>query len=368
MKQSTCYLFTLIFSIFLFTTTQAQPDKNFNNASINVSVPVIVNWNKVIVKKEDGKISRKSDPAKAMYLTVNIMVKDLKFNGLSFSGKQIVNFPVYDELKTFSGKLSKDKSKIEFIDIKYNRTKYSIADRKNAHLEEEASLSFRFENIPVKYKSYSFNHETTKIQNVNYSYKRFLDYPVQTESTTEEFVKIDEEKINKYSNCITVKFKEGTPVTKENSSDYLVVIIGGNEEGDSDSESILWGAAAFLVHDFTQVKGLKVLERQHLDKLKKEIELSKSGLVDRKHLVKDGKQREADVEVILMLTDRKPEDIKQEFETLTFRTLIKDVSTGEIADPGFSFTLTYPGSEFFGEKFKEFRTKVVDFTRKYYLF
>lgn len=64
--------------------------------------------------------------------------------------------------------------------------------------------------------------------------------------------------------------------------------------GDAKYQIISKGLTAMIITDLTKVPGLKVLERQKLQKLLDEIKLSQSGLVDQKTLVRSGKLMRAE--------------------------------------------------------------------------
>lgn len=64
--------------------------------------------------------------------------------------------------------------------------------------------------------------------------------------------------------------------------------------GDAKYQIISKGLTAMIITDLTKIPGLKVLERQKLQKLLDEIKLSQSGLVDEKTLIRSGKLMRAE--------------------------------------------------------------------------
>lgn len=79
--------------------------------------------------------------------------------------------------------------------------------------------------------------------------------------------------------------------------------------GDAKYQMISKGLTAMIITDLTKVPGLKVLERQKLQKLLDEIKLSESGLVDKKTMVRSGKLLRAE-KFVFGDFEVKPENVK----------------------------------------------------------
>ena len=132
----------------------------------------------------------------------------MRVNDNVFSGIIIKKYEVLDEVITYKGKVSEDKQMMEFIEITKDQTKYLTGKREV--IEKKVTLSARFENIPTWYGSYRFKYGVTKIISVKYNEEYSIPHHGRTERYTESFVKINEEKITKYTtNCIQASFKPG---------------------------------------------------------------------------------------------------------------------------------------------------------------
>ena len=343
----------------------SQIEDYYHAGYVNVAVPITVKWQKTIDKKNaDGDIIntiKKDDPNKGMYLQINIRVGDLSVNGNSFSGMQIVNFPAYDELKSFHGQVSADKQKIEFIEVVYNKTKYSLPDRSNpkTYLEENVEMSVRFENVPIKFAGYSYKLGTTNITDVSYNKMRHVEYRGQNETIIQTFSSVNESNITKWSTCVGAGFKQGKLKIKEDYNDKLTVIADDKSLENSFVRAVL----ALLMVDFSKIPNLKVLEGRQdiMQKIEQEIKLSESGLVLPESKVESGKFLEPDLEVIVTLIEENKGDIKY-----TVKTTIKDISTGKLADPGFVLkAIAKPG---YVTPIEAYIDEVVEYTKTHFLF
>jgi curli biogenesis system outer membrane secretion channel CsgG len=71
-----------------------------------------------------------------------------------------------------------------------------------------------------------------------------------------------------------------------------------SNRGDASYAALAKGIAAMVISDLSKVPGLKLLERQKVQKLVDEIQLSESGLVSQDNQVKAGRLMRAEKIVV----------------------------------------------------------------------
>ncbi len=102
----------------------------------------------------------------------------------------------------------------------------------------------------------------------------------------------------------------------------IAVLYFDNTSGIADLEPLRKGLADMLITDLSKIKALKIIEREKLEELLKEIELSLSGIVDENSVKEIGKQLGA--EFLLMGSYILFEDM------MRIDTRLVNVETGEI--------------------------------------
>ena len=83
-------------------------------------------------------------------------------------------------------------------------------------------------------------------------------------------------------------------ISKEPPAPNTVAVFTFSNKGDSRYSVFAKGITALVITDLSKVPGLKVLERQKIQKLVGELKLSTSGLVDDKTKVRAGKMMKAE--------------------------------------------------------------------------
>jgi len=193
----------------------AQIEDHYHWFSGKIYIPIIVDHQEVWEHK-NGNIKEIHIPDKQININFNMKAEDMRVNDNVFSGIIIKTSAVLDEVITYRGKVSEDKQVMEYFEITKDDILYLTGKREV--IEKEVTLSARFENIPTWMGSYRFKYGVTKIASVKYNEKYTIPHYGRTESYTESFVKINEDKITEYTtNCVGVGFKPGVlklePVT-----------------------------------------------------------------------------------------------------------------------------------------------------------
>jgi len=169
-------------------------------------IPIIVDHKEKMIYN-DGRKTENNNPKKEITIQVNINTKDMCFSNSVFTGIIIKKIGIaMDEVITYKGKVSKDKKKLEYIEITKESTQYLTGDRKE--VEKTISISAKFENIPVNSwgAGYEYKYGVSKIASVSYNEKYRIPRYGYINSYTEEFVKINEEKIPEYYEGVRVSF------------------------------------------------------------------------------------------------------------------------------------------------------------------
>lgn len=83
-------------------------------------------------------------------------------------------------------------------------------------------------------------------------------------------------------------------LTNEKPEPNTIAVQAFTNRGDPNYEALAKGIAAMVITDLSKVPGLKVLERQKVQKLMDEIKLSESGLVDQSSMLKVGRMMRAE--------------------------------------------------------------------------
>ena len=286
----------------------------------------------------------------------------MRVNDNVFSGIIIKKHTALDEVITYNGKVSEDKQMMEFIEITKDDIQYLTGERKD--IEKKVKLSARFENIPIWYGSYSFKYGVTKITLVKYNEEYSIPHHGRTESYTESFVKINEEKITKYTtNCIGASFKPGNAKISNKINKKVAVILKQNENKDGGT---MKGMGPLIINGFMKISGLKVLERIAIYKITDEIELSQSGLVNPEAKVSADKMMIPDIEVIVTQENRIPVETDLMFESYTVRSKIRIVATGQIIDANLIYNINIKAKATLSWESKdEYVDKVVAFTKNF---
>lgn len=317
----------------LLATVYSAAQTEYQRATLSVSVPVKLKTVKESVSTLQG--ARSETKEETTFIQINANLDNMKVQDRHFSGVSIVKFPVYDEIVSFQGTFSKDKSKIETLSLEYQFVKVHLPDRSKAHLEETKRGSFRFTNIPKNYSGYKFDSEQSKITKAEWKYFYFVEYPGLKETTKTTLISLNPEAITKYTNCISLRLRPSTYVPEASSFDKVAVMtnIGDRFQGDSlDFAGPTKGIMALLIHEFTQVPGLKVLEREELQHLLDEIALSESGLVAPDSRVASDRLLEEDILVVIHL-NKTLLDEDGNINGWLIQPLIVEKATGEVVDP-----------------------------------
>lgn len=347
--------------IFFLTLIYIQGQTEYRRANINISIPAVIEQVKKTLRFETGNVM---EDHKELHISVGFYANldDMQLNGNKFSGIKITSYPISEEIVIFSGVLSEDQHKIESISIDYQYVKYHVPDRSKARIEEKKKGSFTFKNIPKKFTSYSFNFEVSEIMEAKWETYKYLKYRAISETTVSRLIKVNEEKITKWTQCLRIGMKPTNYTTEKPvyNKKLAVVTEGCETSGEVAKEcGPILGIHALLVARFSKVPGLKVLERQNIDLIKQEQELSGSGLVDPDSKVASGKIIDEDILVIIQLQEPISDDPA---DSWYYKLLIKVKETGELIDTGLSYRAS-PNNR----GFEEFAMSAYAYIMKNYL-
>jgi hypothetical protein len=87
-------------------------------------------------------------------------------------------------------------------------------------------------------------------------------------------------------------------LTQDKPEPNTIAVQAFTNRGDPAYAALAKGIAAMVITDLSKIPGLKVLERQKVQKLMDEISLSESGLVSQDNLVKAGRLMRAEKVVV----------------------------------------------------------------------
>lgn len=264
---------------------------------------------------ETGEVTEKKEQQK-IPISVHASLDDMQLNGNNFSGIKVTTYPVSEEIVSFNGVLSDDHQKIETITIRYEYLKYNIADRSKAHVEEKKSASITFKDIPKQYRGYVYDREITKISKARWHQYRYLKYRVISETTISNMIAVDEESITKWTQCISLKMQPTNYIAEAPERNKVAVVTAGCDKKGNEKLKQCGGISwilAMLVHEFTKVPGMIVLEREHMDLILQEYMLSESGLVSEESKIESGKLIDEDILVIIQLVEPSPDDPLETF-------------------------------------------------------
>lgn len=342
MKTTTRIFVTTIIFIMMFGLAHGQNE--YRRGSINISVPSIVEIVKKTRRFETGKVIQNTNEQQT-YIGINVNLDNMKLSGNNFSGLKVTTYPVSEEIISFMGVFSDDKQKIKSISIELNYVKYNIADRSKAHIEETKTANFTFENIPKYIGGYAYDHETSQIKNAEWQKHKYLKYRAISETTNSKLKAIDNERITKYTKCISVRLRPTNYTAEYPDRNKVAVITAGCNEKDKECGPIR-GIFAKLNHKFSKESGLIVLERQNIDKLIQEQKLSESGLVSKDSKIESGKIIDEDILVIIQLQEHTPDDPPN---TYLYKLLVRDKKTGKLDNTGISyrFSMDQPNFDLF---------------------
>ena len=285
----TLKLFFFAIIIILFNKTSiAQIEENYHWFSANISIPIIVNHHETFQRNNADK-KTKHIPYKNIYASISVVAKNMRVTGNNFSGINHIGSEGYDDIQTFHGKISEDKKTIEYIEISRDYTLYSIPDRKKAYVEKKTNVFVRIENIPFDYGLYKSKYGVSKISSVKFKEEYMIKRFSGTTSYTENFVKINNEMITKYTRFATINFKPGNANPKLQEDAKIAVINQSKEIKGLRSDNVMTGLTAIITGELMKIPDLVVLERAKMHKILDEIELSKSGLVNEQTKVESGK-------------------------------------------------------------------------------
>ena len=346
----------VLFAVFLiFNTTEitAQIEDHYHSFSGKIYVPIIVDRQEKM-KFNDGRINEKHIPDKVTSISFYMKAENMHVSKGVFSGIIVKNNLVEDEVITYKGKVSKDRKKLEYIEITKDYTIYVLANRED--VEKTIQFSARFENIPKSYGGYEYKFGTTNIASVSYKEVYAIKRYGYVDSYTETFVKINEKAIaSSYYTGVSAGFKPGELILKLKNEPKIAVI---NQFAASNNESTFGkGISALFISELMKNPKLHVLERVKIQKLLEEIELSQSGLVNEESKVKDGRIMIPDVELIITQENRVPTDINLPLETFTLRSKIRIVKTGQVYNPNLIYNYS-KNMTFDSESFEEYLSKV----------
>lgn len=208
MKSAIKLFFIAIILLFFNKISNAQIEEHYHSFWAIIAIPVIVDHQEAYQPNKGDK-KEKHIPDKPIYISLHIKVEDMNVNENNFSGISIEKSAGHDDIKTFHGEVSEDKQMIEYIEITRDYILYSIPDRERAYIENKTTVSIRIEDIPFYFGQYKYKYGVSKITSVKYKEEYVIKRYGGTQSHTDNFVKVDDEKINKYSSCISLGFKPG---------------------------------------------------------------------------------------------------------------------------------------------------------------
>lgn len=333
MKTNIKIVITAIVLLSFHTKVTAQIEDHYHSFSGRINVPIIVERNEVM-KYNDGRKIEKNIPDKVTYISFYMNAENMHVSKGVFSGVIVKNGSVEDEVITYKGKVSNDKKKLEYIEIKRDYTVYVLYTRED--VEKTISFSARFENIPKSYGGYKYEYGITNIASVSYNEEYAIPRYGYVDSYTETFVKINEKSISSYYTGVGVDFKPGVLKLKLKYDKIAVVNqLDGIDLGNY--EMLQKGISTLVIAELMKVPGLKVLERTKIEGLLDEIALSQSGLVDEKIALRADRIMIPDVEVIVGMENRIPKDTILPIESFVIRSKIRIVETGQVIDPNLTY-------------------------------
>ena len=266
MKTSIKLVLVTFLLSFFHAEVKAQIEDHYHSFSGNMYIPIIVDHQEEMIFN-DGRKTENNIPDKEITISVYLKSEKMQVKNGVFSGIIISNLgTTTDEVITYSGAVSKDKQTIKFIEITKESVTYVLDTRED--VEKTITQFVRFENIPkARYGGFKYTFGVSKIAEVRYSEVYSIPRYGYVNSYTEDFVKVDEEKLYEHYSGLQVDFKPGVleledenPLTisgpdsicrgviKERSTkkrpckimlSAKSTIPGGSFKWESDSEAIL---------------------------------------------------------------------------------------------------------------------------------
>lgn len=331
--------------LLLLTTFQITGQTEYKKGFVSLSIPVILDHEKITVNFAQGKRFVKNENQET-HIQVRANLDDIKINGNSFSGLSIVEFPVYQEIVAFQGTFSEDKQSIDKMHIDYQFIKYSQPNRSIARIEETKSGSFEFSNLPKDYSGYGFEFGKSEINKIEFERFLFLKYTGMSETTRESASSPNKEKFNKYMTGIKMTLRDSDFKPSKHTYDKIAVTTSQDisvledsllveipAENKKNDASLTMGISALLIHKLSQLEGVKILERLKLDELLAEQELSESGLVSDESRVETGRMIEEDILIVIELSEVFKND-EDEVIGWLITPLVIEKSSGKVIDLG----------------------------------
>jgi len=358
------YFFKIIVVVVILipynTEVIAQIEDDFHSFNGVLYIPIIVDHQEEMNFK-DGRKTERNNPEKKMTIQVNMNAKDMRVSNGVFSGVILNNIgTIRDEVITYKGKASKDKQKLDFIEITQEVTLFRLDTRED--IEKTISLVAKFENIPKSpYGSgYKYKYGVSKIASVKYNEEFSTTRSHYVESYTEKFVKINEEQMGKYYSGVRADFKQGELKLKLKEEPKIKVVLQSNETEDLLIKRVMTVFAPGIIKELFKTPGVIIIEGIKVQKLLDEIELSQSGLVDERTKIHEGRILTPDIEIIISYENRNPEQIELPVESFVMRSKFRIVKADILIDPNFTFSFGDKKGDEFIKELAKYNEKVAE--------
>ncbi len=298
----------IIISIFVLSlpNAQAQKYKDYHYASIGCSIPSVIDFTKK-VDKRTGEDTEHNNPAKEGYVGISMHTDNMQVNGNYISGIQTQTGGVADIVTTFFGKISDDEKSLEYFDITYTKTGYSIPNREKAYIQEETKTKIHFENLQASYNGYNYRNGISTVDVMEHEKKYVRAYRYGTETTIESFVK----PLDGRNPSITLSLKQGNTNMQKKPSKKITVNYETKNKNDEALNTLISGFAAPAITALSKVKDAQVLEGMKMKYFEEEIKLSQSGLVSEETKIDGSKLQNPDIALIFYSAFREPEFSEQ---------------------------------------------------------
>ena len=208
MKTSIKLILITFLLSFFHAEVKAQIEDHYHSFNGYIYIPIIVDHQELL-EFNDGRKKERNIPDKETSVSFYMKAEDMRVIKGVFSGIIVKNGTVDDEIITYKGKVSKDKKKLEYIEITRDYIIYVLDNRED--IEKTITFSARFENIPVNSWGAGFEYEygRTSIASVSYNEEYAIPRYGYIDSYTETFVKLNEKAITKYYTGVKADFKPG---------------------------------------------------------------------------------------------------------------------------------------------------------------
>jgi tetratricopeptide (TPR) repeat protein len=103
---------------------------------------------------------------------------------------------------------------------------------------------------------------------------------------------------NQLQGEVALAIQQESVLTREKPEPNSIAVQAFTNRGDPTYAALAKGIAAMVITDLSKVPGLKVLERQKVQKLTDEVQLGESGLVSQESLVRAGRLMKAEKVVV----------------------------------------------------------------------